>query len=76
MAGNTVNSEIQRLKKNVSDAYIAIEQNMGKEVADTNSDYINENIAEIGKNVQVIITGETITMDINLDEYEVIDLTF
>ena len=49
---------------------------MGKEVADTNSDYINENIAEIGKNVQVIITGETITMDINLDEYEVIDLTF
>ena len=75
MAGNTVNSEIQRLKQNVSDAYTAIEQNMGKEVADTNSDYINENIAEIGKNVQVIITNEIITMDINLDEYEVIDLT-
>ena len=75
MAGNTVNSEIQRLKQNVSDAYTAIEQNMGKEVADTNSDYMNENISEIGKNVQVIITDETITMDINLDEYEVIDLT-
>ena len=75
MAGNTVNSEIQRLKQNVSDAYTAIEQNMGKKVADTNSDYIDENIAEIGKNVQVIITGETITMDINLDEYEIVDIT-
>ena len=75
MAGNTVNSEIQRLKKNVSDAYTAIEQNMGKKVADTNSDYMNENIAEIGKNVQVIVTGETITMDINLDEYEIVDIT-
>ena len=75
MAGNTVNSEIQRLKKNVSDAYTAIEQNIGKKVADTNSDYINENIAEIGKNVQVIITGETITMDVNLDEYEIVDIT-
>ena len=75
MAGNTVNSEIQRLKKNVSDAYTAIEQNMGKEIADTNSDYMNENIAEIGKNIQVIITDETITMDINLDEYEIVDIT-
>ena len=75
MAGNTVNSEIQRLKQNVSDAYTAIEQNMGKEVTDTNSDYINKNIAEIGKNVQVIITDETITMDINLDEYEIVDIT-
>lgn len=75
MAGNTVNSEIQRLKQNVSDAYTAIEQNMGKKVADTNSDYMNENIAEIGKNIQVIITDETITMDINLDEYEIVDIT-
>ena len=76
MAGNTVNSEIKRLKQNVSDAYTAIEQNMGKEITDTNSDYMNENIAEIGKNVQVIITDEIITMDINLDEYEIIDFTF
>ena len=76
MAGNTVNSEIQRLKQNVSDAYTAIEQNMGKEVAEPHtSDYINENIAEIGKNIQVIIIDETITMDINLDEYEIVDIT-
>ena len=75
MAGNTVNSEIQRLKQNVSDAYTAIEQNMGKEIADTNSDYMNENISEIGKHLQAVVTDEIITMDINLDEYEVIDLT-
>ena len=75
MAGNTVNSEIQRLKQNVSDAYTAIEQNMGKEVADTNSDYINENIAEIGKHLQAVMTDDTVTMDIDLSEYEVIDLT-
>lgn len=75
MAGNTVNSEIQRLKQNVSDAYTAIEQNMGKEVADTNSDYINENIAEIGKHLQAVVTDDTVTMDIDLSEYEVIDLT-
>ena len=75
MAGNTVNSEIQRLKQNVSDAYTAIEQNMGKEVTDTNSDYMNENISEIGKHLQAVMTDDTVTMDINLDEYEVIDLT-
>lgn len=75
MAGNTVNSEIQRLKQNVSDAYTAIEQNMGKEVADTNSDYMNENIAEIGKHLQAVMTDDTVTMDIDLSEYEVIDLT-
>ena len=75
MAGNTVNSEIQRLKQNVSDAYTAIEQNMGKEVADTNSDYMNENISEIGKHLQAVVTDDTVTMDIDLSEYEVIDLT-
>ena len=75
MAGNTVNSEIQRLKQNVSDAYTAIEQNMGKEVTDTNSDYINKNIAEIGKHLQAVVTDDTVTMDIDLSEYEVIDLT-
>lgn len=75
MAGNTVNSEIQRLKQNVSDAYTAIEQNMGKEVADTSSDYMNENISEIGKHLQAVVTDDTVTMDIDLSEYEVIDLT-
>ena len=75
MAGNTVNSEIQRLKQNVSDAYTAIEQNIGKEVTDTNSDYINENIAEIGKHLQAVVTDDTVTMDINLDEYEIVDIT-
>ena len=75
MTGNTVNSEIQRLKQNVSDAYTAIEQNMGKEVDDTNSDYMNENISEIGKHLQAVVTDDTVTMDIDLDEYEIIDLT-
>ena len=75
MAGNTVNSEIQRLKQNVSDAYTAIEQNMGKEVADTNSDHMNESTAWIGKNIQPWVTDDTVTMDIDLSEYEVIDLT-
>lgn len=76
MAGNTVNSEIQRLKQNVSDAYTAIEQNIGKKVADTNSDYIDENIAEIGKHLQAVVTDDTVTMNLDIDEYEIIDLTF
>lgn len=75
MAGNTVNSEIQRLKQNVSDAYTAIEQNMGRDVLETNSDYINENISEIGRHLQAVVTDETVTMDVDLDDYEIIDLT-
>ena len=75
MAGNTVNSEIQRLKQNVSDAYTAIEQNMGKKVADTNSDYMNENIAEIGKHLQAVVTDDTVTMDIDLTNFSSISGT-
>lgn len=76
MAGNTVNSEIQRLKQNVADSYNAIEQNMGRPVTDEHvSEYVNENISEIGRHLQAVVTDDTVTMDVDLDEYEIIDLT-
>jgi len=76
MAGNTVNSEIQRLKQNVADSYSAIEQNMGKPVTDEHvSEYVNENISEIGRHLQAVVTDDTVTMDVDLDDYEIIDLT-
>lgn len=72
----TVKSEIDRLKQNVADSYNAIETNMGRPVADEHvSDYVNENISEIGRHLQAVVTDETVTMDVDLDDYEIIDLT-
>jgi len=70
----SIKNEIDRIKQNVADAYNVIED-QGVVVQDDKSDYLDENMEGLFSNLEALVTDETVTEAIDLDDYDIIDIT-
>lgn len=71
---DSINKQIQRLKENVSNAYKVMEET-GYEIPHTeNTDNLDDNMSYMQEGVKVIEVGITQDVEVDPDEYIIIEL--
>ena len=69
----SIKDQISRIKSNVEEVYDVLEEEQ-QSVADTSSDYMAENMRDLYSNLKLQVLPDTVTVNVDLDEYEIIDV--
>lgn len=70
----SIKDQINRIKSNVEEVYDVLEEEQ-QSVTDTSSDYMAENMRDLYSNLKLQVLPDTVTINVDLDEYEIIDVT-